>query len=165
MARSMFWIDTLFNQDVVSGGNVSQSLMAPHAESTLRLTQLTLTRTIIGIDIAVTVHDSGEGSQGVSLGIGVASQEAVDLGVTALSDPSIATEFPVKGWVWRAHYRVFGFAADQPAAYQQRAVADVKGQRVLGNGEMYIHVVNKPVEGVATTVRVIGFVRQLWKAA
>ena len=154
------WIDTIIDEDVPSVGQNRVSLMTGVSSVQTRFDRMTLTRTIVGIDIAYTVHDSGEGSQQMSLGIGVASQEAFAAGT--LPDPNSATDFPTRGWVWRAMYRVYGFAADQPAVFNARVDKDVKAQRKLENGEAYIVINNDPIEGVAGVVRVIGLIRQLW---
>ncbi len=158
MAR--FWVDTTFNDDVVVGAQLLRSLMTGFSSPQTRADQMTLLRTIIGIDCARTVHDSGEGSERVSIGIGLTSQEAFAAGVVA--DPETNTDFPVRGWVWRANYRVFGFAADQPTIFTRRIDKDVRAMRKLENGEMYLVCSNAALEGVSGTVRLTGLVRQLW---
>ena len=155
------WIDTAANLTLANNASGNRSLMTGVSSTQTRFDSMTLIRTIIGIDVAYAVHDSGEGSQEVSLGIGVTSQEAFAAG--SLPDPEIDTDFPARGWVWRARYRVFGFAADQPAVYLRRVEVDLRSQRKLENGECYLIGHNGPVDGVATTVQVSGMVRQLWK--
>jgi len=162
MAR-MFWIDSLINSDVTDGGQVVLSLAGLTSESVIRQDALTLTRTIIGLTCAYTVHDAGEGSQGIFLGTGICSQQAFAGGAT--SHASVMVEFPTRGWVWRAGYRVFGFAADQPAVFAQRIDVDLRGQRKLENGVSFLHMDNIAIEGVGASVRVLGLVRQLWKSA
>ena len=121
---------------------------------------MTLMRTIIGIDIAHLVHDSGEGSQDVTLGIGVTSQEAFAAGI--LPDPNQETEHPTRGWVWRYRCRTYGFAADQAAVYNHRVDKDVRSRRKLENGECYINIFNTADQGSTGTINVIGLIRQLW---
>ena len=75
MAKT-FWADTLLDLDVAISGEASQSLVAEFSNEEMRLAQLTLMRTIIGVDVAYVVHDSGEGSARIDLGIGIISQEA-----------------------------------------------------------------------------------------
>ena len=154
------WLDTLFNNDIASGGQFVLSLMTGVSATQTRFDRMTLTRTIIGLDLAYTVHDSGEGSQRVTAGIAITSQEA--FAASAVPDPEVASDHPVRGWVWRASYRIFGFAADQAAVYDARIDEDIHAQRKLDNGESYVIFVNEPVEGVASVARVTGIIRQLW---
>ncbi len=154
------WLDTVLNQDVANAGALVQSLMVNFTARETRISQMTLLRTIIGLDLAYTVHDAGEGSQIVSLGIGVASQEAFAAGIVA--DPNDGDDFPTRGWIWRASYRVFGFAADQPAVFTRRIDLDMRSMRKLENGECYMNVMNTAAEGVSSTVKVSGLIRQLY---
>ena len=154
------WLDKRLNNDVASGGpqlSVSLARVDPTVQPRPRMT---LTRTIIGLDLAYTVHDSGEGSQLVELGIGIGSLEAFASSI--FPDPSVETDFPTRGWVWRMGYRVFGFAADQPTIFTRRIDLDIRSQRKLDNGEAYLVVDNNALEGVASPVRVNGYIRQLW---
>jgi len=154
------WIDTDAGLSLASGAVGRLTLMTGVPAASDRFHQMTLLRTIIGIDIAYTVHDSGEGSQIVSVGIGIASQDAFAAGATA--GPQTDLDFPTRGWVWRARYRVFGFAADQPAVFVRRVDLDLRSQRKLENGEGYFTGFNAANEGVATAVTISGMIRQLW---
>jgi len=154
------WIDTIINQAVAEGATTPLSLMTGVSSLDTRMSQMTLLRTIVGIDIAYTVHDSGEGSQVVSLGLGIASQEA--FAASILADPQTATDFPARGWIWRARYRVYGFAADQAAVFNRRIDLDLRAKRKLENGESFINMANNAQEGVASAVSITGVIRQLW---
>ncbi len=154
------WIDSDFNFDVASGAQVVTSLMTGVSSTQSRFDRMTLMRTIIGLDLAYTVHDSGEGSQQLALGIAMTSQESFAAGT--VPEPTIATEYPARGWIWKAFYRVYGFAADQPAVYNARVDMDLRGRRKLENGEAYLVVNNTVIEGVASATRIHGLIRQLW---
>ena len=157
------WIDTAGSLTLSSGSGTAQiSLMTDVTRQETRLAQMTLLRTIIGLNIGNTVHDSGEGSQLISIGIGVVSQEAFALGTTATPSPHLDNNFPPRGWVWRARYRTFGFAADQPTIFTQRIDLDMRSQRKLENGEAFLRGVNEDIEGVASQVTIHGLIRQLW---
>ena len=94
------------------------------------------------------------------MGIGVASQESFAAG--SLPDPEIVGDFPTRGWVYRARYRIFGFAADQPQYMTRRIDLDIRAKRVLDNGESYLRGVNTNEEGTTGNVTVSGMIRQLW---
>jgi len=161
MPGKTVWIDTLLNMQVATGAQARQSIMtAGITAQDVRLTGMTLLRTIIGLDIAHLVHDSGEGSQIVDLGIGVSSQEAVDAGVIA--DPATETDFPVRGWIYRGRYRTYGFAADQAAVYNARVDLDIRARRKLDNGEAFIVVDNTADQGSTGSIVVMGLLRHLW---
>ena len=154
------WIDSHLALTVGSGGTNNASLMTGFTAVDTRLQRMTLMRTLIGLDVAYTVHDSGEGSQKVSLGIAMADQDAFAAGT--LPDPAVATEFPRLPWVWRNQYRIFGFAADQPTIFTRRLDLDIRSRRKLDNGIMFINMRNAVQEGVASAVEVTGIIRQLW---
>ena len=154
------WIDTLVLEDVTNVSSNTTNLMASMTTIDTRLAGLTLLRTIIGVDIAYLVHDSGEGSQIVDIGLGISTQEAFAADV--LPDPNTATEHPTLGWVFRARGRVFGFAADQPVVYVWRVDRDIRAKRILANGVSYAIWKNNNSEGATGTIRVTGLIRQLW---
>ncbi len=155
------WIDTDPNMTLASGAGSEKSLMTNIGDAQSRIEQMTLLRTIIGIDISYLVHDSGEGSQVVSVGVGVTSHEA--FAASILADPEVMTDFPSRGWVWRARYRVYGFAADQPTIFTRRVDLDIRSRRKLDNGEAFINAFNTANEGVTGSVQITGLIRQLWR--
>ncbi len=154
------WIDSHLNVTTVSGDKKENSLMTGFSPGDTRLARMTLLRTIIGLDVAYTVHDSGEGSQLMSMGIGIATNEAFTAGSLPL--PNLATSFPRLPWIWRAQYRIFGFAADQPTIFTRRIDLDIRAKRKLENGIAFINWLNLAKEGVASAVEVTGIIRLLW---
>ena len=160
MAGKMLWIDTLIDSQVASSGQEAVDLTLSFTNEETRLAQMTLMRMIVRLDVAYTVHDSGEGSQRVGIGFGIESQEAFAAGVHP--DPLVQGDFPVRGWVYRGVWRVFGFAADQAAVDVARLDLDLRARRKLENGLSFFVVDNQAVEGVAAAVTVMGIVRQLW---
>ena len=160
MPGRMLWVDTLVNQSTANNGQNAQDLTVNFTSEQTRLAQMTLMRTILRLDIAYTVHDAGEGSQRVTIGLGIESQEAFAAGVHP--DPAAIGDFPTRGWVYRAQWRVFGFAADQPAVDVARVDVDLRSRRKLENGLSFIIEQNQPQEGVASSIQVTGIVRQLW---
>jgi len=160
MPGRMLWIDTVMNLDVGSGAQGAQDLAVNFTSEQTRITQMTLMRTIIRLDLAYTVHDAGEGSQRLSIGFGIESQES--FGAAIHPNPNNGSDFPVRGWIFRGVYRIFGFAADQPAVYNRAVDEDMRSRRKLENGVSFVVIDNDPLEGVAATVRTFGVVRQLW---
>jgi len=159
---SRLWIDTLIGINQGTGGTNFQTLMGGFTAPQTRLTGMTLLRTIIGLDVAYVVHDAGEGSQDVAIGIALGETDQIAAGFGSLPNPEVATDFPRLPWVWRARYRIFGFAADQPTVFTRRIDLDIRAQRKLENAIAYLITTNTAREGVASSVAVSGFVRQLW---
>ena len=158
---STLWIDTNIDSDVASGATTQVNLIGEFAAfQDLRLARLTLLRTIVRLDIAATVHDSGEGSQRVSMGAGIASNEAISGNTT--SDPEDASEHPTRGWIFRGVWRAFGFAADQPAISVREVNLDLRARRKLENGIPFLSINNAAQEGTAFTVNVTGIMRMLY---
>ena len=155
-------MDTLVDAQVASGSNVELTLVGDLTAVDIRMEQLTLLRTIIGIDLAYLIHDAGEGSQDVFVSIAIASQDAFAVAGTALPFAQTQGDHPTRGWIWRARYRLYGFAADQAAVFNRRVDLDIRARRKLDNGECYIRVENVADQGVATTINMIGLIRQLW---
>jgi len=154
-------MDAVFNITLGSGLIINQSLILEGGGTApTRFDRMTLLRTIIGLDIAYSVHDAGEGSQRVSIGIGMADRVAFD--TPALPNPGNASNFPPRGWVWRSVYRIFGFAADQPAVFTRRIDVDLGSRRKLDNGVSYAIFENIAIEGVAASMNITGIIRQLW---
>ncbi len=154
------WIDTTFNASIIDTGQLLTSLMGAVGAEPTRFDNLTLMRTIIGMDIAYTVHDDAEGSQGVAIGIGFASTESFVAGT--VPDPNTDLDFPPRGWVWRSQYRIWGFANGVADVWDRRIDIDLRGRRKLDNGIGYLVATNNNVEGTARTIRLFGIVRQLW---
>ena len=152
------WVDKAATLTLTSGGGEDQIELSADLGAS-RYLQATLLRTIIGINIGNVVHDSGEGSQLISIGIGIIPATAT---TASFPRPEFDTEFPPRGWVWRARYRTFGFAADQPAIFTQRVDLDIRSMRKLENGESFLIAANEDIEGVASTVNLHGLIRQLW---
>jgi len=160
VANRTLWVDQVINTDVASGGQFALDLMADFTTVETRVTQLTLLRTIVGLDLAYAVHDSGEGSMGIGLGFGIESQEAFAAGVHP--EPLTRGDFPTRGWVYRGAWRVFGFAADQPTINVRRVDLDLRSRRKLENGVSFLVGDSSAIEGATATVKVFGIVRQLW---
>jgi len=155
------WIDTHISQTVALSTQTPLTLMTGVTVAQSRIQQMTLLRTIIGLNVGRFAHDSGEGSERASLGIGIASQDAFAT-VGALPAPQTNLDFPTRGWIWRAAYRIYGFAADQPAVYDQRIDLDIRSMRKLENGVPFINMVVEALEGTSAAAHVVGLIRQLW---
>ncbi len=160
MPGRTLWVDTMVDFDVANAAQVRFGMTAEFTAAQTRLEAMTLLRTIVRLDLAYVTHDSAEGSQKVSLGIGVASQEALAAGVVA--DPEAAADFPTRGWVWRGVYRVFGFAAGIADVHVRPIDLDLRSKRRLENGDAFFVITNEAQDGATSAINVLGVIRQLW---
>ena len=159
--RSTFWVDTLHNIDIASGGKSETTLMGALSVEDTR--GLTLIRMILCHNYSYTVHDSGEGSQLLDIGIGVASREA--LNATALSDPETATEHPTRGWLYRCRHKMHGFAADQAASDLRDVYRDLRAKRRMETGAVFLSLTNSAQSGAASAINVAGITRCLFMSS
>ena len=162
MPARRLWIDTIVDQTVSASAEQFIDLTTTFITNEMRLAQMTLVRTIVGIDIAYSVHDAGEGSHQASIGICVASRDAIAAGVASLPNPAVPADFPIRPWVVRARYRIFGFAADQPTVFTRRVDLDLRSQRKLENGNLVLIMHNVAEEGAATSLLFSGMIRCLF---
>jgi len=163
MTMKTFWADHLPNMTIATGTLVRTNVLDDMSTQPDRFNRMTLTRTVIGIDVARLTHDSGEGSDQVFLGLGVIGLDAFNISGAAIPDPFIMSDYPIRGWIWRAAYRVYGFAADQPAVFNRRIDLDIRAQRKLENGVMFLAVKNTAFEGTSSVITVSGIIRTLWR--
>ena len=156
-----FWMDTLINLVVASDGQDDVGLGVLTADisvSQRRLERFTVLRTIIGIDIAPTIRDSGEGDQIATLGIGVISRETL----ANPPDPNSAADFPQRGWLWRARYRVYASAVDDMNISRVRVDLDLRGKRKVEAGSLELIMNNDANQGSATSITATGLIRVLF---
>jgi len=160
MARPTVWEDTLVNEDITSGGSALVGLTLQLDDTSKRGS--TITRMLIRLNFHEEVLNSGTALQRVDLGIGIASQEAFALGVTALPAPQTATERPRLGWYFREEVMVRSSTTDTGFGVPVlRVQADIRAMRKLENGELYLRMNSVGSVGVDFTVRAVGLIRTL----
>ena len=132
MARPTDWVDTLVNLEVPSGGQTITSLVTGLAPVNTR--GMTVIRTIISLGLFSNTIAGVWGSIWMHLAIGIASQEVLAAGV--LPDPSVATDKPPRGWMWRTSLVVSQNGSGGQVVFPIEA--DIRGARKVENGEVYI---------------------------
>jgi len=155
------WADQIINENVSAGGVVQSEELGLDALSALdrRVNRFTILRTIIGLDIQTIVRDAGEGDQIVSLGIGVIGEE---VSATQMPDPANQAEFPLRGWIWRARYRIYGSSTNDQNVVSRRIDLDLHSQRKLENGRPVFISSNIDNQGVSQAVTLTGLIRLLY---
>ena len=162
--RKTIWVDNIFNDTAASGTTSEFALLSPQIDAWEATKGMTLLRTIVSLDVGPSALGVTVGVQRVSIGIGVAGEEAVTAGGAALPSPSNQADKPPSGWLYRQVRRIDDHTSDDIHAVIH-IEAIVKGARKLMYGETFMCVQNEAVSGSAFTIRTIGLVRQLYALA
>ncbi len=157
MPRRTFWNDQVLNIDVASGNSNVISLLSGLGDTT----EFTLIRTIISVDVVPEdlVEANTGGIQRWAAGIGVTSEEAFSIGISAISNPQTATEHPARGWVWRsagAVLKIQGVGFPYPMVRE-----DIRSKRKIDRGDLFLAFSNEALEGTVFAIKLCGMVRCL----
>ena len=159
--RSMTWVDTLLSATRAIGAQDITSLMSTMDPDERR--GATVTRVIGCLIFSADDRVEFEGGIVVDVGIGVASQEAFSSG--AISDPTDPAAQPLRGWLYRCRqYISTGTQATVPDPRVSWNF-DVKSQRKLDTGELFMIWEPQLSHGVGSTTRITGSVRSLLRLA
>ena len=94
--RMSYWDDTLLNINVSNNGQIVVTLSAtPGGLSE----GFTVVRSLIHIALAPSILPTNAAEQRVSLGMGLATKEAV--AASTVPDPNTNTDAPMGDWMWR----------------------------------------------------------------
>ena len=154
------WQDSTLNQPVASGAELITLLTADFTNP--RDTQgFTVVRTLFCYQLSPTTPGVVSGQQRVSIGIGVASEEAFNAAV--VPNPSVASEEPTLGWIYRCIHLVVDetLATGKPEVV--RVDRDIRASRKIDSGKLYLVWENEAVEGSTFSVRLSGMLRCLIK--
>jgi len=154
--RASDWLDTMLQPTVTSGAQVLTTLMTGVAPVNVR--RQTLVRTIITLDLSSATVAGAWGTQDVTIGIGITSQEAFAAGV--VPDPETSGDQPSRGWIYRKRRVVAQNGIGAQVVYVIEN--DIRASRKLDDGECFIVITNIAIAGTAFSVNVHGLVRQLW---
>ena len=153
MARTPFWQDLLVAEVVATS---AQTILGLHPQLDSTATRgMTIVRTIIDLAIAPAPPGATIGTQQVSLGIGVAAQEAFATNV--VPDPNSGSDRPARGWLWRTKCMVIDMPEGVPNIV--KCIGDFRGKRRLDNGEAYIAINNDGFQATAFSINIIGIIR------
>jgi len=156
MPRATDWIDTLVALDVANNAQDNVSLMTGVAPVNVR--RQTLVRTILELSFHSATVAGVWGTQRLSIGVGITSQEAFAAGV--LADPNTAGDQPSRGWIYRNRIVVGQNGVGGPVVHQ--VSKDIRAMRKLDDGECFLTIANDAGLGTSFTCTVEGIIRQLW---
>ena len=156
--RETAWATDNINESIVSGGNSIQRLNAvlPAGQQT----ETTLVRSIICLQAAAVTVGIPANAMLLGAGIGVTGLEAFNTGSAAVANPSIASEEPINGWVWKCMYWLpESWGNTSPGIF---LFLDIRAQRKVQNGVPFRRFEVAPGAGSPFTVRWFGIIRTLY---
>ena len=158
MPRRTVWNDTILNFVIADG---VRSLLTLSGDFTIADTGgVTLVRTIYDMYANHQVTGGGNSLAQLSMGIGIASQEAFALGTSAVPDPDVAGDHPIQDWVVRR----LGMVVEDNTnmAVPLHLMGDIRAQRKIEGAEVFIYTTQAFVVGAGFNVHVLGLVRCLY---
>ena len=158
--RRTTWQDTLIAATLAEASQSGISLLGD-----LLLSQgegLTLTRMIIRLTVQQVVSTIGTANETSTydMGIGVIEQDA--FAAAAFPDPNTPADKTPRGWLYRVRLGLTDVAA-VPSWDPQFIQEDLRGQRVIGSGELTLIHNNNASIGDGFSMHIIGIVRCLFK--
>jgi len=157
--RNRAWADTIFCFKSVTdeGEDVSDLLVdAPTVDT------LTAVRIVVDLSVRAGAATIVDGTNCVSVGIGVTSTEAFANAPPVIPSPAVSDQYPPRGWLYVATSGVTVNTIQSTSPFIQNAEfhADLRAMRKVDKGVLFIAITNTAILGTAT-VDVVGRVRVL----
>ena len=157
--RGRAWADTLINLTLTSAAAQTNHDLLANAPTSDTLTVIR----IIGDLWWSTASQATQitGAQRLDIGIGVTSAEA--FGVNATPDVNTDSEYPPRGWIYIGHTVCYHdrTAAAPGVEIPTRLAFDIRAQRRIDKGKLYVALGNTNVLGTAFNGQVVGRIRAL----
>ena len=119
----------------------------------------TITRILTRMTYSPVITIGADGSQVVSVGICVVSEEAFN--ASTLPDPNVNADDPVTGWMLKTQRAVRVMLSPDDVLHGQ-IFEDLRAQRKMGNRAKLVMITNSDAdEATSFDVRVVGLVRTL----
>ena len=162
--RPRVWSDILYRVlTIASGGESVLSLGTELEDSDTK----TIVRLIVDLQASLDEVSEVETTQLITMGVGVASDTAFGVGITALPSPESVADYPREGWLYRSAKPVLQTlpTGGTPTAMWRDSPqfqVDLRAARKVDRGVAYVHIKNEAFGGTASIVRIAGIVRALW---
>ena len=157
--RKTAWQDTLIDATLVEAGQAGISLLGDFTQ--IDTEGMTLTRLLMRLTVQQVVSSIGTANETslYDMGIGIIEQDAFAAAV--FPDPNVQNDQPPRGWVYRARVGLTDVAA-VPSWDPQFLQEDLRGRRVVGNGELVLIHNNNASIGNGFTMHITGLIRSLF---
>ena len=158
MPRALEWHDTLFDQTLGSAAQAGIDLLSNLARN--ERSGATITRIILNLMFDAQLTQNQDILQVVDMGIGVFSEDAAV--ASAFSDPDTEIDQPARGWLYRGRGMV-RLEIGENLYEGVRVDKDIRAQRRLDRGVLYLVVDSNTTEGTSATIVLRGLVRVLMR--
>jgi len=163
--RRVAWCDTLLQTGILDAAILLENLLvnAPASDT------MTVTRIIGDFTVEVPALSEVEIGSSVDVGIGVINTEAFDLGTgVGIPNPTVEDSTPPRGWLYAMRHTVkqsLPTGGTPTAMWRERAhfQFDLRGQRKIDKGVLYMWVEQNAFEGTGMSLSVVGRIRTLFK--
>ena len=156
MARRAAWADRLMDDSLTNGAQLIFDLM-PSLDIDER-TNITVVRQIIDLTLTPEPTSGVVGTMRADFGIGLVSVDAQVAG--AVPEPSVQTDRPSQGWLWRWRGVVLDDTTQVPI--NTRVMADLRAKRRVSSGVLVMIADGTAISGTAFVVNVTGIIRTLF---
>ena len=153
--RGSEWIDTLVDFEVADVSETTLGLGTPSAGGSTE--GYTAVRMIVDLSVYPAVTPSNDGYQSLDFGIGVATFDAISAG--ALPDLRTVSDRPIGDWMIRGQRMVI--QGNTEVVQATHIFHDIRAQRKLAGGNMFLAVASNSRLGVAFACDVRGMIRVL----
>ena len=166
MLRPINWCDFLLDVNM-TGGQVELDDLLVNAPA---VDTITVTRIIGDFVVMPGPTQESEAILTFDVGIGVINKEAFDLGTgVGIPNPTVEDSYPPRGWLYAARKPVFlsipgGATPGGHGMIAPEFKFDLRGQRKVDKGVLFMWMEQNLTEGSNITVTVVGCVRVLYKA-
>ncbi len=163
--RRVAWCDFLMGFTLADAAVQLDNLLvnAPASDT------ITVTRIIGDFLVMPSPTSESEALLGVDCGIGVINKEAFDLGTgVGIPNPTVEDSTPPRGWLYAARQPMFlsipgGATAGGYGLIPAHFKFDLRGQRKVDKGVLYMWLEQNDFAGTPQTLQVQGRIRVLFK--
>ena len=163
--RRVAWCDFLMDFTMADGAVRLDNLLvnAPVSDT------ITVTRIIGEFRVVMAASSEVEALASVDCGIGVINQEAFDLGTgVGIPNPTVEDSTPPRGWLYANRKLIqqsLPTGGTPTAMWRESAhfMFDLRGQRKVDKGVLYMWLEQNQVAQNAATMNVLGRIRTLFK--
>jgi len=159
MPRQTMWVDTLVNESIATSAQGVITLLGTAVAPEFLQRGNTIVRTIFDLRLYSATVAGAWGVTAVDLAFGIASQES--FAVSVVSDPNVAAERPIGGWMYRTRCMVSQNGTG--TAILHACTGDLRNMRKLDTGQYFLVANVGALNGATFTVKITGIVRVLLK--
>ena len=161
-SRPRAWADFIVSLNLTTGTEQSVNLLT-NAPSLDTITVGRLIGTLYAQAESLTAQI--DGSQSISVGIGVASSDAFNAAANVgLPSPAVSSDAPARGWLYRTNMvvtKVHSTGTTYELAWNDKTHFDVRAMRRVDKGVCFLIVQSSTLIGTAFNVRLTGLIRAM----